>query len=302
MFPVLLVSKRRWVGLPTVSIAPSDYVNSSFADASKVYSARTPREWRDDMAMSATSFPDLGLTYAIVYGCTSTLEDSILERLHPLGEAAAHPLVVPGVLVEIELLRHTRLVEANIVQVETKIFELDVVPGATEGGGEKENRRRNEAKRSAWLNLSYLRNSLITWHVELGKIMTHSNALKSLDGKDSVNIDDTIPWALREVGEKTRLRLETIRREYDEKIRHCTMRLDGMAMATQWVRLMTNRYNLPSLCTKPRSQSHSETAAEQAMAANRETKVMKSISLVTMVFLPGTFFAVSELQITTSPS
>jgi Mg2+ and Co2+ transporter CorA len=174
-------------------------------------------------------------------------------------------------LVEIELLRHTRLVEANIVQVETKIFELDVVPGATEGGGEKENRRRNEAKRSAWLNLSYLRNSLITWHVELGKIMTHSNALKSLDGKDSVNIDDTIPWALREVGEKIRLRLETIRREYDEKIRHCTMRLDGMAMATQW--------------------SHSETAAEQAMAANRETKVMKSISLVTMVFLPGTFFA-----------
>jgi Mg2+ and Co2+ transporter CorA len=48
------------------------------------------------------------------------------------------------------------------------------------------------------------------------------------------------------------------------------MRVDGMAMATQW--------------------SHGETNVEIALATNQDSKVMRSIALVTMVFLPGTFF------------
>ncbi len=40
---------------------------------------------------------------------------------------------------------------------------------------------------------------------------------------------------MRRVGRKIKYRLKDISDEYEEKIRECTMRVDGMAMATQWV-------------------------------------------------------------------
>lgn len=39
-----------------------------------------------------------------------------------------------------------------------------------------------------------------------------------------------------------------------------------------------------------------------ALSAARESRHMKSIAIVTMVFLPGTFFAVRTLPIPLSPS
>ncbi|KAG7139069.1 hypothetical protein HYQ45_003868 [Verticillium longisporum] len=66
-------------------------------------------------------------------------------------------------------------------------------------------------------------------------------------------------------------RLDAIIEEYDEKIRDSAMRLDGMAMATQW--------------------SYSDTNVEIALATTRDSKHMRSISLITMIFLPGTFLA-----------
>jgi hypothetical protein len=41
---------------------------------------------------------------------------------------------------------------------------------------------------------------------------------------------------MRIVGQRIGARLGAIREDYDEKIRDCDMRVDGMAMATQWVR------------------------------------------------------------------
>ncbi len=40
---------------------------------------------------------------------------------------------------------------------------------------------------------------------------------------------------MRRAGRKIKERLEAIIDEYEEKIRDCTMRVEGMAMATQWV-------------------------------------------------------------------
>lgn len=42
---------------------------------------------------------------------------------------------------------------------------------------------------------------------------------------------------LRRVGQKIKDRIQGIIDEYDDKIRDCTMRVDGMAMATQWARI-----------------------------------------------------------------
>lgn len=41
-------------------------------------------------------------------------------------------------------------------------------------------------------------------------------------------------------------------------------------------------------------QAHSEANVEIARGAGRDSRHMRSIAIVTMVFLPGTFFAVSS--------
>ncbi|KAK0643152.1 hypothetical protein B0T16DRAFT_415420 [Cercophora newfieldiana] len=77
--------------------------------------------------------------------------------------------------------------------------------------------------------------------------------------------------ALQQASIRMKDRLTSIIGEYDDKIRQCTMEVDGMAMATQW--------------------SHGETNMEIATASGEDSSQMRSIALVTMVFLPGTFFA-----------
>lgn len=76
---------------------------------------------------------------------------------------------------------------------------------------------------------------------------------------------------MRRTGIKIKNRVRDIIDEYHEKVRDCTMRVDGMTMATQW--------------------AQGETNVEIAMAAGRDSRHMRSIALVTMIFLPGTFFA-----------
>ena len=46
---------------------------------------------------------------------------------------------------------------------------------------------------------------------------------------------ESVKEQMRRAGYKIRVRIQEITDEYDNKIRDCTMRVDGMAMATQWV-------------------------------------------------------------------
>lgn len=46
---------------------------------------------------------------------------------------------------------------------------------------------------------------------------------------------ESVKEQMRRSGYKIRVRIQEIIDEYDDKIRDCTMRVDGMAMATQWV-------------------------------------------------------------------
>ncbi|KAJ9130657.1 hypothetical protein NKR19_g9805 [Coniochaeta hoffmannii] len=76
---------------------------------------------------------------------------------------------------------------------------------------------------------------------------------------------------IHQAGMRMRDRLIAMIEEYDDKIRDFTMRIDNMAMATQW--------------------SQGETNMEIATSSAEDSSQMRSIALVTMVFLPGTFFA-----------
>lgn len=271
-------------------------------------------------------------------------------RLANLKAEVAHPLLMPGIFAEIEQRRHTTLVEEMGNKLETLIFQLDHQSNDFEGPQGALAEARSKDKRTAYLDLSYLRNSLVSWNTQLAKMVQHcrqlnkeeyssksvnnsvlhqnndlrvgrtldrvasrsSNVSRSLSRDEwyeveaskefdspirkggapsgetthSVNPEKLIkyvgrsrdesielahmqftsrqstmtnentsqpviqPWTmsmnaegwedchekLRDTSFKIESRLMTIRDEYDDKIRDCTMRVDGMAMSTQWVR------------------------------------------------------------------
>lgn len=318
-----------------------------------VYNCRTTNAWDMDLALTATYFPHCGLTFAVLFGCPLSLEKEILTRLSFATAEAAHPLLVPGIFAEIERSRHVHIVEATIDELETRILHLDFQSSDMEGVPDSEAEKRNQEKRSAWLDTTYLRNALVSWNIQLAKIRQHADELNAEvfnpawsqstfghkhiemedDSVDASNrnfklqdmrsvvrseLSDTsseasirhsdivadeerpdVSWGgdrgrnaqkarqryrhtvqrnpedvkkqLRRVGQKIKDRIQAINDEYDDKIRDCTMRVDGMAMATQW--------------------SHGETNVQIALATSRDSRHMRSIAIVTMVFLPGTFFA-----------
>jgi hypothetical protein len=259
-----------------------------------VYSCRSSSSWEHDLALSATHYAH-GLTFAILYGTSSKVEKNVLERLQRVGNDSTHPLLLPGIFAELELVRHTGLVESNINQVETKIFELDSQSSNPQKRSKAEVEMQNQSKREAWLNLSYLRNDLTTWKTQILRMIEHAASHKdksyrshglSLPFIDNVppiisedghrgtwiehrgriltgdentaaeyrgflrfndgcgsqslsfnNKEDTddCPSHTQDISEKIKARLIAIRDDYEEKIRDCNMRVDGMAMATQWV-------------------------------------------------------------------
>jgi hypothetical protein len=81
---------------------------------------------------------------------------------------------------------------------------------------------------------------------------------------------------MRRTGTKIQDRLREIIKDYHEKIRECNTGVEGMIMAAQY--------------------AQGETSVEIALATGQDSRHMRSIALVTMLFLPGTFFAVSYAE------
>jgi hypothetical protein len=134
-----------------------------------------------DLALTVTHFPRSGLTFAILFGCPFSIEKEIIMRLANLTAEAAHPLLMPGIFAEIEKRRHTNLVEEMGNQIETLIFQLDHQSNDLDGPQGALAEARSKDKRTAYLDLAYLRNSLVSWNTQLAKMVQHCRQLKKIE-------------------------------------------------------------------------------------------------------------------------
>ncbi|KAK4445807.1 hypothetical protein QBC34DRAFT_441434 [Podospora aff. communis PSN243] len=367
-----------------------------------VIQLRTTNAWGMDLAMSCTFFPHCRLSFAIVFGCTPTVETEIISRLSLAPEDTAHPLLVAGIILELERIRHSGIVENSIDKLEGHVLALDSFSPAMQDD-RSETAKKNIIKRNEWLDMAYLRNQLLSWTIQVLKFVAFAELLNNtvFSEEETVTETETSPakrdsvcssavgqmerpshakeaeldrntgcpeapepekepardlqdevWAydsemelpeiplrkgemqrhgttttitaankgescmeeaastaemssyfpkhepkgshkshksgktkapgrehdpktlqkhLRRIGSKFAARAKEIKDEYDDKIRECKMRLDGMAMASQW--------------------AEGESNVHIALEMRRDSRHMRSIALVTMVFLPGTFFA-----------
>lgn len=228
------------------------------ADTPTVYNCRTTNSWPMDLAYMATFFPHCRLTFGILFGCPFSIEKQIVNRLSYATKDVAHPLLIPGIFAELERTRQIHIIESAIDKVETRILTVDSSPEDMDAMPASMKEADNQAKRTQWLDTTYLRNQLISWNTQLKKLASHTDELSEMvfskqnsDGPllrdqarlnraESEEHNGASDTHLRRVGAKIRDRVQEIIDEYDAKIRDCTMRVDGMAMATQWV-----RYTIP---------------------------------------------------------
>lgn len=239
-------------------IGNTDRIVIHETDAIAVYNCRTTNSWAMDLAFTATFFPHCGLTFGILFGCPFSIEKQIVNRLSYAATDVAHPLLIPGIFAELERTRQVHIIESAIDEVETRILTVDSSPEEMDAMSSSVKEADNRAKRAQWLDTTYLRNQLVSWNTQLKKLASHTDELSGTVFQQQ-EYDDLHPCEpekfedfkgeeragaskahLRRVGIKIRDRVQEIIDEYDAKIRDCTMRVDGMAMATQWV-----RYTLP---------------------------------------------------------
>ncbi|KAH4215383.1 hypothetical protein HBI18_247600 [Parastagonospora nodorum] len=256
-----------------------------------------------------------GLTCAIIYGTAINVEKTILGRLRNVGQEAEHPLLLVGILAEIELVRHTGLVDSMTNEVEAKIHELD-----SRSSDRRDHRIQSKREKLQLLKIiehAELLNNISPASAYVASNFSHDlHCVRAAHGGDHNQQEDALTnrtseefprvnrrlsgskydnahgschscshiqdvqgsdlnksynEQMRGVGEKIRSRICAIRGDYDEKIRACDMRIDSIAMATQWFQ--------------------AETTVEFAFTTSQDSKIIRLISLVTMIFLPRTFFA-----------
>lgn len=141
------------------------------------------------------------------------------------------------------------VVESSIDRIEEAIFELDTgnssieeTPEPFDDGSHPGGARA--ARRTVWLNTAFLRNKLHIWKTQMSKMMEHVDELYAKMPSDANENGNIVPEirsdpekGLLQTGNLIKDRLRTMIEEFEEKMEDCTMRVDGMAMATQWVRI-----------------------------------------------------------------
>lgn len=176
----------------------------------------------------------------------------MVTRLLYSREHVKHPLLLPGIFAELERIRMHRIVDETINVIEGAIFELnqgqieddeDRLCGDVESGSGSIIDSRL-ARRNAWLDTTFLRNSLRIWKKQLGKMAEHADELSSpkfsiaaeTGGQDSLDDANDDDGSMERTGKMIKDRLRAIIEEYNDKIYECSMSVEGMAIATQWVR------------------------------------------------------------------
>ncbi|KAK7743283.1 hypothetical protein SLS53_004368 [Cytospora paraplurivora] len=212
-----------------------------------VYNCRTANTWSNDLALAVTHFTDNRLSFGILFGCTDKIELQVVNRLAKSQEQSFHPILLVGILAELERERMAEVVESSIDRIEEAIFDMDT--GTSSGRKSSESSEDGSypggsraARRTVWLNTTFLRNRLEVWKTQMSKMMEHVDEISakiiSVTDEDAPFGDSVYPdedKRLLRIGDLIKDRLRALIEEFEEKMEECTMRVDGMAMATQWV-------------------------------------------------------------------
>lgn len=191
--------------------------------------------------MSVTYVPSTSSSYAVVFGCSKDVIDDISGMLSRAGTSICHPLLLPRLLVELERVRHYKLVAAGLTQ--RRQFVTDLLKNKTyDWQSRSENEEDESTSRSVelWMRICRMRNKITSWERQLLKMADTMDELSGTEfakivPRDPGNTDAKFRRKMHEEGAFFRDRIRFIATEYEDKISDCAMIMEGMSMATQMV-------------------------------------------------------------------
>ena len=210
-----------------------------------VYCCRTSSTWPNDLAVSSSFNPKTGFTAALVLGCDKNLMESISMRIYNSESTSTHPLLIMGILAEIERERHTELVRDKVFHLLKSVYAMS----NTGQISATSTLRKENYSVDLWIKMSQLRIGLESWKMQLQKMITSIDefeqrilCLQSSDQRPEKEDHKNDTWKpiCKRAGQRIKKRLLEIVCDYDEKIRECTMVIDGMTLATHLVCLPAN--------------------------------------------------------------
>ena len=247
------------------------------------------------MALSVTHFPGERLTFALIFGPSSEQQGKIISRLRRAGADTAHPMLLPGILAELEHGRQMEAVDDLINELEAQLTRIGQETVLTWQLSSETKAERNWRKTEAYLNATFSKNILSAnvtllhnmrrhlaefqgimcpapgwrpqhvpqydlthpgfadwspvtsqsigstgdnvkvYHYDLGAENLTREATLTAEPDSMHNHEAKYQDAQKHASMRMADRFAAIIAEYDDKIRHCTMEVNGMAMATQWV-------------------------------------------------------------------
>ncbi|KAM0809904.1 hypothetical protein AB5N19_10251 [Seiridium cardinale] len=144
-----------------------------------------------------------------------------------------------------------------------------------------------------WLRISHLRKGLENWKAEVSTLVEHSSELDE-NGGDHLYLpaDQHLRTFVVRRSDRIRARLREIIHEYDDRIRACSIVTDGITFATQleWNQIAAHDTRT-NLAIANATMEISELTVGISKAAQQDSSQMKTIAILTMTFLPGTFVA-----------
>lgn len=259
-----------------------------------VYNCRSSASWSGDRALSATFFPGGPATYAVMFGYDREQAQEVIARLLCTDEAVFHPMILPTMFAEMERDRQITLVRSMTTSLAERVYNISISADDI-----YHVQSRNRSSITLWTRTSYLRDGLHAFKRQIIKMIEH------LDDLPATLLDPSL--RLSDLGARITTRLRELVDEYDEHILRCTTILDGMSLATQLVRsprhsatqvagtkILTSmqEWNNIGRLDAETNQKISGSSLDVAYLARKDGRLMKSIAVVTLLFLPATFLAV----------
>ncbi|KAI2769286.1 hypothetical protein F4815DRAFT_489732 [Daldinia loculata] len=256
-----------------------------------VYTARMSSAWPDDIALSSTYLSHKKLNLSVFYGCNDEQSSDIERRLGEAGDAIYHPMLTPGILIELDRNRLVEQVESVLDPFVASIEALCCTSRDLESILNKDGESTDELL-SLYSDTSELAKGIRKVKRQISDMCKHTHELEAifaitrrkwksrrkpgLGKKDRVQLDGSLMSSNIET--RIRERLLEIKSEYDEKLDECQMVLDGLNFTTQMASGHVARH-----------QTFANTRI--SIETKRDNAQMRSIALMTMIYLPLTSVA-----------
>ncbi|KAI0892815.1 hypothetical protein F4806DRAFT_224156 [Annulohypoxylon nitens] len=245
----------------------SHYETGKEGEPKIYFIARMSSSLPGDLALSLTYVPSKDTTFAVVYGCHKDQIDDIEKRIEGAGDKIKYPLLLVGLLVELE--RERTLAEAeklvDAFTLRSDYFDSESTEIAADISNEQTQKYVSLCFKARFLmdHIKAVEHQLSKLVVDLDKFNKNKNTRR-----------------FNRSGKLMKKRVKDIIDEYNVKINECQMIIEETSLATQ------TAYNQIAKMDSEVNKEMTRTNTDIARETKQEGTQMRSIALLTMIYLP----------------